>query len=459
MLRGAGVALSLPWLEALAPRRARGQAQPAPRRFVSLYFPNGTADYWRPSTVGTGDAWQLSPIMAPLAPIKSRVLALGNVSNTAPFMTDDDPDGTNLVDSHPMLAASTWTATPPSWLSNGISVDQVIANNIAAGPSATPIHSLQVGLSTQDSFIDVLPAVHARSISWRSESEPLYKVVNPQAVFDRLVAADVAEPNDPAAERRRALRKSALDYLQESTTNLQARLGKSDRVRLDSFLSSVRSLETRVQPRAAVQPRTTCSTIARPPEPYAVGSVPPDYNRDTHAGLMNDLIVMAFTCDRTRVVSHMLDDARSLYEYSFLQRRVFTAEGSTEGQGGCGPYHVLQHSGDTNDEYATVGWWMCRQAADLAGKLAAISEGETGSLLDNSVIVFASGMNGGNHLGVDLPLAILGSGGGVLKQGAHLRFAAERQLGEVHLTVMRHVFGCQDTFFGRSTSITEELLA
>jgi hypothetical protein len=459
MLRGAGVALSLPWLEALAPRRARGQT-PTPRRYVSLYFPNGTANYWRPSAVGTGDAWQLSPIMAPLAPVKSRMLAVGNVSNTAPFMTADDPDGTNLLDSHPMLAASTWTATAPNWLTNGISVDQVIANAIAASPAATPIHSLQLGLSTQDSVIDILPAVHARSISWRSESEPLYKVVNPQAVFDRLVAADTAETNDPAAEQRRALRKSALDYLQDSTLGLQAKLGKSDRVRLDGFLSSVRSLETRVQPRATVQPRTpACSTMPRPPEPYSVASVPSDYNRDTHAALMNDLIVMAFACDRTRVVSHMLDDGRSLYEYAFLQRRVFTPEGSTEGTGVCGPYHVLQHSGDTNDEYATVGYWMCRQAADLAGKLAAISEGETGSMLDNSVIVFASGMNGGNHLGIDLPIVLLGGGGGVLKQGAHLRFAAERQLGELHLTLMRHVFGCRDTFFGRSTSVVEELLA
>jgi hypothetical protein len=174
---------------------------------------------------------------------------------------------------------------------------------------------------------------------------------------------------------------------------------------------------------------------------------------------MNDLIVMALSCDRTRVVSHMLDDARSMYEYRFLPRRAFTAGGSTESIGACGPYHVLQHMGDTDDQFATVGWWMCGQAAQLAGKLAAVTEGEGGSLLDNSVIVFASGMNGGNHLGVDLPIAILGSGGGVLKQDTHLRFAAERQLGDVHLTIMRHVFGCQDTFFGRSTSIAGELLA
>jgi hypothetical protein len=168
---------------------------------------------------------------------------------------------------------------------------------------------------------------------------------------------------------------------------------------------------------------------------------------------------MAFTCDRTRVVSHMLDDGRSMFDYSFLQRRAFTAESSTESEGVCGPYHALQHAGDTDDQYATIGWWMSAKAAQLASKLAAVSEGEAGSLLDTSVIVFASGMNGGNHLAEDLPIAILGSGGGVLKQDAHLRFSEARQLGDVHLTIMRNVFGCSDTFFGRSTSIVEELLA
>jgi hypothetical protein len=459
MLWGAGVALSLPWLEALAPRRARAQVAAAPRRYVSLYFPNGTAAYWRPTSTGAGDAWKLSPILEPLAPVKSKLLVLGNVSNTAPFMTDENPDGRQLEDSHPALGASTWTATPPSWTSNGISIDQVVANAIAAGPGATPIHSLQLGLSTQDFVIDILPAVHARSISWKSANEPLYKVINPQAVFDRLVADGSAEATDPAAERRRALRKSALDYLEESTVSLQSRLGRADRARLDSFLSSVRSLETRLEPYAAVQPRAACSPIARPPEAYAVGEVPFDYDRDTHAGLMSDLIVMAFTCDRTRVVSHMLDDARSMFEYRFLPRRAFTADGSTESEGACGPYHVLQHMGDTDDQFATIGWWMCGQAARLATKLAAVSEGQGGSLLDSTVIVFASGMNGGNHLAVDLPVAILGSGGGALKQDAHLRFSDERQLGDVHLTIMRHIFGCGDSFFGRSKSVVSEILA
>ncbi len=460
MLRGAGVAISLPWLEALAPGKARAQVAANPKRLVTLYFPNGTAAYWRPAMVGVGAAWALSPLMEPLAPVKSRLLALGNVSNTAPFVTEDDPDGRGPQDSHAALAASTWTAALPFGSSNGISVDQVVANAIAAGPAPTVLHSLQLGLSTQDSFLDGLPAVHGRSISWKSSNEPLYKTVNPQAVFDRLVAADVtSEAVDPAAERRRALRKSALDYIAESSASLQQRLSGADRVRLDEFLSSVRTLETRQLPASPSAATRACPVAVRPSDPYSVESVPPGYSRDTHAGLMNDLIVMALRCDRTRVVSHMLDDARSMYVYDFLQQRTFTAHGSVTGSGSCGPYHVLQHSGDTNDQFATVGWWMCQKAADLAVKLAAVNEGEGGSLLDNSVIVFASGMNGGNHLGVDLPLAILGSGGGVLKQDAYLRWSSERELGEVHLTIMRNVFGCRDTFFGRSTTIVPDLLA
>ena len=84
-LRGAGVALTLPWLETLAPRAASAQAAGAIRRYVMLYFPNGSADFWRPQVAGSGDAWRLSPILEPLGPVKNYVTVLTNVSNYAPF--------------------------------------------------------------------------------------------------------------------------------------------------------------------------------------------------------------------------------------------------------------------------------------------------------------------------------------------------------------------------------------
>src|SRR5262249_43392710 len=161
--------------------------------------------------------------------------------------------------SHGALSASTWTAAPPNGpmnANNGISVDQAVANTIMAGPNPTPLHSLQVGLSTVDSFTDGLPAQPSRSMSWKSASEPLYKVVSPQAVFDRLVSGRGQLPSagmnttpmaDPLAERRRALKQSSLDYIQSSTMALQARLSTSDKRRIDEFLTSVRALEVRVQ--------------------------------------------------------------------------------------------------------------------------------------------------------------------------------------------------------------------
>jgi hypothetical protein len=472
VLRGAGIALSLPWLETFAPRTARAAAAGARRRLVTMYFSNGTAAFWTPTGMGTADGWQLSPIQAPLLPMKAKVLAMSNVSNTVPFISATDPDGTHPQGSHGALSASTWTAAPPNGpmnANNGISVDQTVANTIAAGPNPTPIHSLQIGLSTVDSFTDGLPAQHSRSMSWKSASEPLYKVVNPQAVFDRLMSGRGALPSagmntapmaDPAADRRRALRKSSLDYIQASTAALQMRLSTSDKQRLDAFLTSVRSLETRVaQSSMAIQAPVTCQSPTRPTDAVAVGMLPAGYSRETHAGIMTDLTMMALTCDITRVVSYMLDDARSEFVYKFLTQRVFSPAGSVPGQGGCDQYHAMQHAGETNNQFATIGWWMAQKASELASKLAAVSEGDAGSMLDNSVIIFASGMHGANHKGVDIPVALIGSGGGVLKQDTYLPFATEQQMGDLHLTVMQKVFGCPDTTFGASTKIIPDLLA
>jgi hypothetical protein len=459
VLKGAGVALALPWLEALAPRAVHAATMTPPRRYVALYFPNGTAAFWRPG--GAGDGWTLSPILAPLAPVKSYVTVLTNVANYSPF-------GGHVEPSHSNLGASTWTCVSPGGqgnADNGISVDQVIARQIGA---ATQLDSLQVGLSTLDSSTDGLPGQHSRSISWKSATEPLYKMVNPQAVFDRLTAGGPiggAMPvDDRAAIRRRALKQSLLDYVLEDTARLQIKLGRSDQRKLDQYLSSVRSLELRVADASMQVPGASCMPLDRPGEPYSVANVPDGYNRGAHAELMIDLVVMALQCDITRVVSFMLDDARSDFVYDFLQQRTFTDTDSAPSNGTVGGYHGLQHAGDRNDGFATIGWWNAQKAAELAGKLAAIEEGDAGNMLDNTVIAFASGMNGGNHDAGALPLALIGGGGKtgtgtVLKRDQHLVFPDEQRLADVHLTVMREVFGCPDETFGASSGVLPDLLA
>jgi hypothetical protein len=304
-------------------------------------------------------------------------------------------------------------------------------------------------------------------MSWKSASEPLYKIVNPQAVFDRLTsggkaggqsAADMA-----AAEQRRALDKSVLDFVLADVGGLQPKLGHSDRQKLDQFLTSVRSLEQRVAEPAMQVGGAACASGTRPSEVYGVGKIPADYNRGHHAELMLDLVAMAFSCDLTRVVSFMLDDARSDFVYNFITERKFSASGSEPTTNPVGSYHGLQHAGDTNDGFATIGWWNAQQASALAQKLMAIDEGD-GNVLDNTVITFACGMHSGNHDPGDLPVALIGGGGKtasgtVLALDQHHDFAQEQRLADVHLTIMQHVFGCEDKTFGSSSGVIEDLVS
>jgi hypothetical protein len=345
--------------------------------------------------------------------------------------------------------------------SSGISVDQVIANHIGG---ATFLPSLQVGLSTLDSYTDGLPGQHSRSISWKSATQPLYKLVNPQAVFDRLVAgAPTAAQTgpDPAAERRRKLGRSALDYVLQSATDLQRRLSASDRVRLDEFMTAARSLEKRVaEPSMAVAVAApSCTPIARPALTAGVGQVPAGYNRDAHAKLMMDLVELAFRCDITRVVSFMLDDARSDFVYDFLKERTFTDTGSTPGERPVAGYHGLQHAGDRNNGFATIGHWNAQKAAELAARMRGIQHADGSNALDHGVITFGSGMRGGNHDARELPMALIGGGSGALKRDFSCVFAGETRLADVHLTVLREVFGCPETNFGASVGVLPELLA
>jgi Protein of unknown function (DUF1552) len=466
MLKGAGVSLALPWLETFAPRTAHAQAAAAAarKRFINLYFCNGTAEFWKCTGGGAGDAaWQLSPIMEPLAPVRQQLAAFTNVSNNAPF------GGGNPEPSHSNLGATTYSCVKAAGQNNGITVDQVIANGMMG---ATKLHSLQVGLSTWDSSPDGLPGQHSRSMAWKSATEPLYKVISPQAVFDRIVATGTVVPSamgnmnpppDPLAERRRLLRKSALDYIIESSTSLQTRLGKTDRTRMDSFLSSARSLETRVADAGMqVTPTLGCGQLPRPTMTATVGKDPPGYNRNAHAELMIDLVVMALQCDTTRVVSFMLDDARSDYVYNFIPMRTFTAGGSALAPAGTMPpgnYHETQHAGDTNNAFATIGHWNSQKAMQLAQKLMMSPDGPAGSILDNTVIVFNSGMHGGNHDAANIPTALLGSGGKVLKTNIFHNLAGEKQLGDIYLTIMQKVFLMKDTSFGASRGIIPEILA
>jgi hypothetical protein len=456
VLRGAGVALALPWLESLAPRRARAQAAPA-RNFVAIYFPLGTPNFWTPATTGTGPAWQLSPILDPLTPVKSQVTVLGRVDQTVYAPNGVTPSNGPLTGSY-LTAVKCSTSSPvaaPTVGHAGISIDQRVAQLPAM---AAPVPSLQLGLATQRSYCDGTPCELSRSISWKDANTPLYKVVNPQKVFDAIVSGTA--PQTQAAARA-AGKKSVLDFVLANATSLDGRLGRSDRARMDEFLTSVRDLEQRV---VMTNPGpSACGTATRPTLSADVDAVPAGYSRDDHANVMMDLIVLALSCGATRVVSLMLDDARSDFVYDFQVLRTFTPSGSTATSTPLQYAPVnYANSGRQDSGWATVVWWYVSKLSRLCQKLAATPDAGGKTLLDSSVVWFGSGQNE-EWDWTKLPVLYVGSGGGLLKVDQFVPFSGTQSLGNVYFTFLTRVFGLgsgiPDQSFGNSTGVITELLA
>jgi hypothetical protein len=458
VLRGAGVALALPWLESLAPRTAGAQAVAPAIRFLPVYLPNGATDLWMPQ--GAGAAWSLSSVLDPFQDLKAKMSVITNLENGSSF----NADGSNSVEpSH--------GKQPGAWLTcvnfetiqkrlavaeaNGVSVDQIMAAHTAF-KGKTPLPSLQVGLSTVHSFCDGQQCSNSRSVSWRTQTQPLYKMVDPLAVFNAITS--VLVPSDVSAEelaKRIALKKSVLDNVLDNANETRGLLSTADQQRMDEFLESVRAVETRVTSVSGGMGGVACQPIAKP----TMTTVSEDgikqntatYNKGTHADVMNDLIVMAFQCDVTRIITYMLEDERSEFVYDHVPRQKFTATSAEPGVGMCGEYHASQHV--AADEFATITWYNVGKTAELCRKLDAIEEAEGRSILDNSVVLFGGAMHGEDHKCDRLPIALIGSGGGKLKTDQHVVYE-KRPLRDLHFTLMNQVYGLGATDFGESPAGT-----
>lgn len=455
ILRGAGVALALPFLESLAPRAAIAQAA-VRKRYMPIYIPNGTADFWTPQGTGQGAAWSLSGILEPLKDLKSKVNVLTNLENGTSFNADRSA---SVEPSHGRQPSAWLACQDPAVLTpqlgfdaNKTSVDQRIAKALKG---QTPIESLQLGLSTTFSDCDQKqPCSNSRSISWSEKNEAMYKMVDPLEVFNKLAMVvssgtpGVDPSMDPAVQKRIALDKSVLDAVQEGTVDLQAKLGKLDQMRLENFLDSVRAVEVKATQASSGMGGLACKLIEKPTlstlqEPiinknYARQNTA-TYNKGKHADVMHDLIVMAFQCDATRVITYMMEDERSEFAYDHVTKRNFTAGTSTEGSGTCGEYHNGGQHGNPQ-EFASIVWWNVKKMAELAAKLDAISEADGKSILDNTLILFGSCMHGSDHACERLPTLLVGSGGGAFKTDQHVQLN-KRWMRDLHHTVMTGMYG------------------
>ena len=462
LLRGAGVALSLPWLESLAPRQLRAQAAEVRRRFLPIYLPNGAHDFWLPASPNNGDGWQLSSILEPFgAALKSKLNVVANLENGSVFSSDGSP---HVEPSHGRLGGAWLTCVDAAAVrtqlgrdeANGVSVDQVLAQHDAF-KGKTPLASLQLGLSTPLGSCDGEPCSNSRSVSWASPTQPMYKVVDPLEVFQQLVGvAPQSAPTGTAAieaKKRLERNQSVLDAVLENAQRTRARLGASDRKRMDEFLNSAREVELRVVGASNAMGGVACSHQATDPmlsveqSAQAPRQATAAYKKGLHADAMNDLIAMAFECDVTRVISYMLEDERSEFTYDEVPERAFSAETSKDKGGACPEYHIAQHAG--GDVFATITWWNVGKVADLCRKLDAIEEAPGVSVLDNTVVFLGGCMHGGNHQADQLPVALVGGGNLGLKND-QLVALDKRPLRDLYFTLMNDVYGLGLADFGQN---------
>jgi hypothetical protein len=472
LLRGAGVAIALPWLESLAPRIAGAATGTAPIRYMPIFIPNGAPDFFPPT--GNATSWQLGSVLEPFAELKAKMQVLLHLENGSAF----NSDGSSSVEpSHGRQPGGWLTATDAATVrkqlgvtqANGVSVDQVMAQH-ALFKGKTALDSMQVGLSTVYSSCDSEECSISRSVSWKTQTQPTGKDVDPLTVFNKIVAG--VKPGgttgtDVEAMKRLARKKSVLDSVLENSTATRAKLSISDQKRMDEFLTSVRDVEM-----AATQVSTGMGGVAACALPAAptMKTVTPDglrqttanYNKGNHADAMNGLVTLALQCDVTRIITYMLEDERSEFVYDNVTKRKFSGSTSTQTSGTCPEWHNGGQHGDPND-FGAIVWWNMGKVADLCRKMDAIKEANGLSLLDNTVIFLGAAMHGSDHACHELPAVLIGSGGGKLKQD-QLVTLNNRPLRDLHFTIMNSVMGMGQTDFGHNLtgkpiSLINEIIA
>jgi hypothetical protein len=425
-LRGMGVSVALPLLEAMLPTRAAGAATP-PVRLAFVYAPSGKhMPAWTPTRLGAD--YDLPPTLEPLRAVKEDVLVLSGLSLRKANGNGDGP-GDHARAMATFLTGCQARKTDGADIRAGVSVDQVAA---AAVGRSTRFASLEVGCEggrdggTCDHGYS---CAYQTNLSWRSPSQPLAKEVNPRLVFERLFRSPGA--GDPEAEARRARdRRSVLDFVSGDINELNGRLGTGDRRKLDEYLTGLREVERRIQ---ASQPVAEVgqSRLARPT------GVPQDFAE--HARLLGDLVALAFQADLTRVATFALGNDGS--------NRSYREAGVPEG------HHDLSHHGGDPEKQAKlrrINRFHVEQLAHLLGRLKATREGE-GTLLDHCLVVYGSGIRDGDrHDHDDLPILLAGRGGGKVRPGRHLRYPEGTPLTNLYLALLDRV-GAAVESFGDST--------
>lgn len=423
MLRGLGVSMALPWMESLnvCGNESKGleSKRQAPPRMAILFSGCGyhRTEWW---AKGQGSDMELGKVLHPLNDFRDRLVFIRGLYNAEALKGNIHSSQTgNLLSGAPLSAGGT--------IRSGTSVDQVVAQTIG---HQTKLPSLVLGCEKAN------PSVHknysmlySSHISWSSPTTPTPLEVYPALAFDQLFT-DSTKKGD----------RSVLDAILTDAKDLRRGINQTDQQKLDEYLNSVREVEQRIEragQRGEFQgwrPTLTQPNIPRPQDGFPQDIV-------EHMKLMCDILVLAFQTDTTRVCTLKLNNDHGTLRFPHLGVDYMI-------------HHLLSHN-DT-DDWLKVNQFFLEQVAYIARKLDAIQEGER-TALDNSMIMLCSSMLNGHHDASQLPVVMVGGGGGKIKGGQNLDYLGEsdRQMSRLYLSMMKNMGLHLDKFGDAKSQLAE----
>jgi hypothetical protein len=436
LLQAAGVCVGLPWLESLAGPvraagavRAEGDTPVAPRRLAYLYVPNGVnVAQWQTSE--SGDDYELSPTLAPLAPHRRHVTVIHglNHENATP-----GPDGGG---DHSRATAVYLTGVRPkktggSDIRNGISIDQIIGRRVGRQTRLPSLELSTDGARLTGRCDSGYSCAYQFNLSWASPTRPVPAEQNPRAAFERLFGG--AGRGEGSSEARQQRQQSVLDFVLDDVHSLSREIHSADRQRLDEYLSAVRDVERRIE--LAEQLPVSL------PDYEAPSGIPDSYQE--HIRAMFDLMLLAFQSDATRMITFTLANDGS--------NRAFPEIGIPEA------HHQLSHhrgNPDNLSKIARIDRYYVEQFAWFLERLRSVPEGDA-TLLDSSMILYGGCISEGNqHLHSNLPLVLAGGGGGTLRPGRRLQVPDPTPMCNLHLALAQRM-GVELSQFGDSDGTLE----
>jgi hypothetical protein len=384
-LRGLGVTMALPWMESLAVwgDQIAQPAGQAPRRLAVLFAGNGfhSNEWW---AKGEGNGMELGRVLAPLTDFREKMLFIRGLYNAEALKGNIHSSQTgNLLSGAPLAAGGQ--------IRSGTSFDQLVAQRYGR---STKVPSLVLGCDKS------IPGIHknysllySSHISWSSPNCPTPLELYPALAFDRLFKDEPGRGH-----------KSVLDAVLTAGKRFRQNISSTDQRKLDEYLNSVREVEQRIEHAGKLgELQGWRPTLDKPNVPRPADGIPQDIAE--HMRLMCDILVLAFQTDTSRVCTLKLNNDISYLRFPHLDIDI--------------GHHDLSHRGD--DDWLKVNQFFTEQVGYIAHKLEAIQEGE-GTALDNSTLLFCSSMLTGGHDATQLPVVLVGGGGGRLQGGRVLDY-------------------------------------